>query len=175
MKDVTGILGLAARARKTATGEIVYTQLRARHVHLLILAENKMCIRDRNTADPLFFIQCNCRIHPCFLHTGQTAVLLCRTAKDNRHVVYSLSLIHIYDLEYGSNELHVHRDGIKKGQRVLIVDDLLATGGTVDATIQIVQELGGEVAGCAFLIELAGLKGREHLKDFNVFSLMSYE
>lgn len=63
----------------------------------------------------------------------------------------------------------------KKGQRVLIVDDLLATGGTVDATIQIVQELGGEVAGCAFLIELAGLKGREHLKDFNVFSLMSYE
>ena len=80
-----------------------------------------------------------------------------------------------YDLEYGSNELHVHRDGIKKGQRVLIVDDLLATGGTVDATIQIVQELGGEVAGCAFLIELAGLKGREHLKDFNVFSLMSYE
>ena len=74
-----------------------------------------------------------------------------------------------------SYELHVHRDGIKKGQRVLIVDDLLATGGTVDATIQIVQELGGEVAGCAFLIELAGLKGREHLKDFNVFSLMSYE
>ena len=78
-------------------------------------------------------------------------------------------------MEYGSNELHVHRDGIKKGQRVLIVDDLLATGGTVDATIQIVQELGGEVAGCAILIELAGLKGREHLKDFNVFSLMSYE
>ena len=58
---------------------------------------------------------------------------------------------------------------------VLSSDDLLATGGTVDATIQIVQELGGEVAGCAFLIELAGLKGREHLKDFNVFSLMSYE
>ena len=55
------------------------------------------------------------------------------------------------------------------------MDDLLATGGTVDATIQIVQELGGEVAGCAFLIELEGLQGREHLKDFNVFSLMSYE
>lgn len=80
-----------------------------------------------------------------------------------------------YDLEYGSNELHVHKDGIKPGQKALIVDDLLATGGTVDATIQIVQELGGEVAGCAFLIELEGLKGREHLKDFEVFSLMSYE
>lgn len=80
-----------------------------------------------------------------------------------------------YDLEYGSNELHVHRDGIQKGQKALIVDDLLATGGTVDATIQIVEELGGEVVGCAFLIELLGLKGREHLKDFEVFSLMSYE
>ena len=80
-----------------------------------------------------------------------------------------------YDLEYGSNELHVHKDAIKKGQRVLIIDDLLATGGTVDATIQIVEELGGVVAGCGFLIELEGLKGREHLKDYDVFSLMSYK
>lgn len=80
-----------------------------------------------------------------------------------------------YDLEYGSNELHVHKDGIEKGQKVLIVDDLLATGGTVDATIQIVNELGGSVVGCAFLIELPELQGRAHLKDYNVFSLMSYE
>ena len=80
-----------------------------------------------------------------------------------------------YDLEYGSNELQVHKDSIKKGQRVLIVDDLLATGGTVDATIQMVKELGGVVAGCAFLIELAGLNGREHLKEYPVFALMSYE
>lgn len=80
-----------------------------------------------------------------------------------------------YDLEYGSNELQVHKDSIKKGQRVLIVDDLLATGGTVDATIQMVKELGGIVAGCAFLIELAGLNGREHLKEYPVFALMSYE
>lgn len=80
-----------------------------------------------------------------------------------------------YDLEYGSNELHVHCDSIKKGQKVLIVDDLLATGGTIDATIQIVHELGGEVVGCAFLIELLGLKGREYLKEYAVFSLMSYE
>lgn len=80
-----------------------------------------------------------------------------------------------YDLEYGSNELQVHKDSIKKGQRVLIVDDLLATGGTVDATIQMVKELGGVVAGCAFLIELAGLNGREHLKEYPVFALMSYK
>lgn len=79
-----------------------------------------------------------------------------------------------YDLEYGSNELHIHKDGIKKGQKVLIVDDLLATGGTVDATIQILRELGADVVGCAFLIELTDLKGRELLQDVEIFSLMSY-
>lgn len=80
-----------------------------------------------------------------------------------------------YDLEYGSNELHVHKDGIKPGQRVLIVDDLLATGGTVQATIDIVHQLKGEVVGCAFLIELVGLKGRDILGDQEVIALMSYE
>ena len=80
-----------------------------------------------------------------------------------------------YDLEYGSNELHMHKDSIKKGQRVLIVDDLLATGGTVKATIKMIEELGGIVVGCAFLIELTGLKGREALEGYEVFTLMSYE
>lgn len=79
-----------------------------------------------------------------------------------------------YDLEYGSNELHVHKDGVKKGQKVLIVDDLLATGGTVDATIKMIEQLGGIVAGCAFLIELQDLKGRELLQDYDVFSIMTY-
>lgn len=80
-----------------------------------------------------------------------------------------------YDLEYGSNELHMHSDSIQKGQRVLIVDDLLATGGTVEATIKIVEELGGIVAGCAFLIELTGLHGRDALEGYEVLTLMSYE
>lgn len=79
-----------------------------------------------------------------------------------------------YDLEYGSNELHIHKDAVKKGQKVLIVDDLLATGGTVEAAIKLVEELGGEVVGCAFLIELVDLKGREKLEGYNVFTLMSY-
>lgn len=79
-----------------------------------------------------------------------------------------------YDLEYGSNELHIHEDAIKKGQKVMIVDDLLATGGTVEATIKLVEQLGGIVVGCAFLIELEDLKGRELLKDYNVFTLMKY-
>lgn len=79
-----------------------------------------------------------------------------------------------YSLEYGVNELHIHQDGITKGQRVLIVDDLLATGGTVDATIKLVEQLGGIVVGCAFLIELADLKGREVLKDREVFTVLTY-
>ena len=80
-----------------------------------------------------------------------------------------------YDLEYGSNELHMHKDAITPGQKVLIVDDLLATGGTVQATIKMIEELGGVVVGCAFLIELNGLKGREALDGYEVFTLMSYE
>ena len=85
------------------------------------------------------------------------------------------TISYFYDLEYGSNELHMHFDSIKKGQKVLIIDDLLATGGTVEATIKMVEQLGGEVVGCAFLIELLGLHGRELLKDYNVKSLISYE
>ena len=79
-----------------------------------------------------------------------------------------------YDLEYGSNELHMHKDAIKKGQRVLFVDDLLATGGTVQATLKLIEKLGGEVCGCAFLIELEDLKGRELLSNYNVLSLIKY-
>ena len=79
-----------------------------------------------------------------------------------------------YELEYGSNELHIHEDAIKKGQRVLIIDDLLATGGTVEATIKLVEQLGGIVVGCAFLIELEDLKGRERLSNYDVYAVMKY-
>lgn len=79
-----------------------------------------------------------------------------------------------YDLEYGSNELHMHKDAIKPGQKVVIVDDLLATGGTVQAAIKMIESLGGEVVGCGFMIELEALKGRELLKGYNVYSIMTY-
>lgn len=79
-----------------------------------------------------------------------------------------------YDLEYGSNTLCMHQDAIKPGQRVLIVDDLLATGGTVEATIKLIEQLGGVVVGCAFLIELEGLNGRKMLENYEVLSLMKY-
>lgn len=79
-----------------------------------------------------------------------------------------------YDLEYGSNELHMHADSIKKGQKVVIIDDLLATGGTVEAAIKMVEDLGGEVVGTAYLIELEALKGREKLKGYDVYSVLKY-
>jgi adenine phosphoribosyltransferase len=81
-----------------------------------------------------------------------------------------------YDLEYGHNTLELHRDAIRPGQRVLIVDDLLATGGTVQATMRLIEELGGEVVGLAFLVELCYLRGRENLKDPPpIVSLIQYE
>lgn len=80
-----------------------------------------------------------------------------------------------YDLEYGSNILHMHADAIKPGQKVLIVDDLLATGGTVEATVKLIEQSGGIVAGCAFLIELEDLDGRSKLEGYNVFSILSYK
>lgn len=79
-----------------------------------------------------------------------------------------------YDLEYGVDQLTIHKDAIKPGQRVLVVDDLLATGGTVGATVELVEKLGGVVAGCAFLIELTYLDGRRKLENHNVISLMKY-
>lgn len=79
-----------------------------------------------------------------------------------------------YDLEYGSNELHMHADSIKKGDKVLIIDDLLATGGTVEATIKLIEQMGGEVVGCGFLIELEDLHGRDVLKNYRVETLMKY-
>ena len=79
-----------------------------------------------------------------------------------------------YDLEYGSNEIQMHSDSIQPGQNVLIVDDLLATGGTVDAAVSLIEKMGGNVVGIAFLIELEALKGRELLKDYDVYSVLKY-
>ncbi|MBD3949289.1 adenine phosphoribosyltransferase [Tuanshanicoccus lijuaniae] len=79
-----------------------------------------------------------------------------------------------YSLEYGSNTLTIHEDAIKPGQRVLITDDLLATGGTIKATIDLVEKLGGVVAGCAFLIELDELKGKDLLAGYDYIALMNY-
>ena len=79
-----------------------------------------------------------------------------------------------YALEYGSNTLEIHKDAIRPGQRVLIVDDLLATGGTVRGTIELVERLHGLIVGLAFLVELLFLKGRERLQDYKTMSVIQY-
>lgn len=80
-----------------------------------------------------------------------------------------------YDLEYGQDSLEIHADAIKPGQKVLIVDDLLATGGTISATAELVKRLGGEIVGFAFIIELDFLKGRDKLAGYDVLSLVHYD
>jgi adenine phosphoribosyltransferase len=80
-----------------------------------------------------------------------------------------------YDLEYGSDTLEIHQDAIEPGQRVVVVDDLLATGGTMEATTRLVQQLGGKIAGVGFALELDFLKGRDRLQDYDVFSLLHYD
>ncbi|MBU2647563.1 adenine phosphoribosyltransferase [bacterium] len=80
-----------------------------------------------------------------------------------------------YDLEYGKDKVEMHADAIEKGDRVLIVDDLIATGGTVAAAVELVEKLGGSVVECAFLVELPDLKGREKIKGVPIFSLMAFE
>ena len=79
-----------------------------------------------------------------------------------------------YSLEYGSDTLEIHQDAFKAGQRVLIADDLLATGWTISAAVDLVRQLGGEIVELAFLIELTALNGRDKLKDHSVFSLIQY-
>ncbi|MFC2154020.1 adenine phosphoribosyltransferase [Candidatus Altiarchaeota archaeon] len=80
-----------------------------------------------------------------------------------------------YELEYGKDALEIHRDAINKGDKVLLVDDLLATGGTIAATAEMVEQLGGEVIGMCFLIELSFLGGRSKLKDYDIQSLIDYD
>src|ERR1700732_134234 len=80
-----------------------------------------------------------------------------------------------YALEYGTNALEIHQDAIQKGQRVLIVDDLLATGGTAEATAKLAERLGANIAGLGFVVELEFLKGRDKLKGYDVMSLLRYD
>jgi len=80
-----------------------------------------------------------------------------------------------YDLEYGTDTLEIHQDAIQPGQRVILVDDLLATGGTMEATVKLVNQLGGSIAGLGFAVELDFLKGRERFPGHDVFSLLHYD
>jgi adenine phosphoribosyltransferase len=80
-----------------------------------------------------------------------------------------------YSLEYGEDVVEMHEDAIKKGEKVLIVDDLIATGGTIAAAAQLVEKLGGEIVECAFMVELPDLNGREKIKGYNIYTLTEFE
>lgn len=80
-----------------------------------------------------------------------------------------------YSLEYGTDTLEVHEDAIEKGEKIVIVDDLIATGGTVGATVKLMEKLGAQIIECAFVVELPDLKGREQIKGYKVFSLTEFE
>ncbi len=102
-------------------------------------------------------------LHKAFVPVRKKGKLPCETVSKE------------YDLEYGSAVIEMHKDSIKPGQKVVLVDDLVATGGTIEAAIRLVEELGGEVVKVVFLMELAGLNGRERLKGYDVESVLCYE
>lgn len=106
---------------------------------------------------------------PIAYNNNKPFVLIRKAGKLPRETV-SVS----YDLEYGKATIEMHKDSIRPGQKVLIVDDLIATGGTTEAMIKLIESLGGEVVGIVVLIELAGLKGREKLKDYRLESAICY-
>lgn len=101
-------------------------------------------------------------MHKSFVPVRKKGKLPCETIEQS------------YDLEYGSAILEMHKDAIKPGQRVIIVDDLIATGGTIEAIIKLIERLGGKVVKIVFLMELEGLNGRERLKGYNVDSVVKY-
>jgi adenine phosphoribosyltransferase len=84
------------------------------------------------------------------------------------------TLMEEYDLEYGKDSIEIHKDGIKKGEKILLIDDLLATGGTAAASCKLIERLGGKIVGISFLVELSELKGRDLLKKYNVHSLITF-
>jgi len=102
-------------------------------------------------------------LHKKFIPVRKKGKLPCETISEK------------YDLEYGQAEIEIHKNAIKPGEKVIIVDDLIATGGTVKAATKLVERLGGRVEKCIFLIELAGLNGRKALEGYNVDSVISYE
>ena len=136
-----------------------------------------MCIRDRVKLEGLDFdvvvgpesrgfifgVPIAYEMHKPFVPVRKKGKLPCETISQS------------YDLEYGQATIEMHKDSIKPGQKVVLVDDLIATGGTIEAAIKLVEQLGGEVVKVIFLMELAGLKGRERLKGYDVASVITYE
>ena len=128
----------------------------------------KVTKRSRLTLTGYFETYARCRIPTRFAQTGMLRAL---AAVSSPRETVSME----YALEYGTGTIELHKDSIKPGQKVVIIDDLIATGGTVEAIAKLVEELGGEVVKICFVMELAGLKGREKLQKYDVDSAIIYE
>ena len=151
-RDITPLLGDPSGLALSV--ELMANPFRGKNIDLVVGAESRGFIFGTAVA--------------CCLSAGFVIV---RKPGKLPHTRVSMS----YDLEYGKDTLEMHADAIVKGQRVLVVDDLLATGGTMKACCDLVHQLGGTVAGCAVLIELAGLKGRDRLTPHSIRAVMRYE
>jgi len=150
-RDITPLL--ADPAGLGLSIELLANPFRGKGIHLVVGAESRGFIFGAAVA--------------CCLSAG-----LCLVRKPGKLPFQHISTS--YDLEYGKDTLEMHSDAIVRGQRVLIVDDVLATGGTMKACVDLVENLGGEVAGIAVLIELAGLHGRNRVKPHEVHSVLVY-
>ena len=137
----------------------------------LAIDSMKVCVKDAEvdviagteSRGFIFGVPIAYNLHKPFVPIRKQGKLPCETVSQS------------YDLEYGSATIEMHKDSIKPGQKVAIIDDLIATGGTIEAAIKLVESLGGEVVKVVFLIELAGLKGREKLAGYDVASVIKYE
>jgi adenine phosphoribosyltransferase len=151
-RDITTLLKDKSAFQKTI--DIMYEKYKALHIDKVVSVESRGFIFGSVLAY---------RLNAGFVPVRKPKKLPAKTIKEE------------YQLEYGTDSLEIHIDAIKKGERVLIVDDLLATGGTVQATCKLVEKLGGEIVGLAFLIELSFLGGREKLKGYDISSIIPYD
>lgn len=150
-KDITTLLSDAKSFRQAI--DILSHRYIGRHIDLVVGIEARGFI-----------------VGAALAYALNTGVILIRKPGKLPYITHKTA----YELEYGTNEIEIHKDAIKSGQKILIVDDLLATGGTVHAATKLVKELKGEIEELAFLVELTFLKGREKLKDYEVYSLIQF-
>jgi len=151
-RDITTLL--KDRAAFRSAMDLFHDRYRASHIDKIVSAESRGFIFGSALAD---------RLGTGFVPVRKPKKLPSATIREE------------YQLEYGTDALEIHTDAIVRGEKILIVDDLIATGGTVAASCRLVEKLGGTIAGLAFLVELSFLNGREKLKGYDIFSIVKYD
>lgn len=151
-RDITTLLNDPVAFKEVL--DLFESHFRSDHVDKIVGIEARGFIIGAALAD---------RLHVGFVPARKPGKLPAKTLKEE------------YELEYGHDSIEIHSDAISRGERILIHDDLLATGGTASATCRLVERMGGTIVGCSFLIELSFLKGRNRLKGYDLFSIIQYD